>query len=119
MEPKVPKKHKPLSSLYGDPAPAKGKKANASGKPRSKANPSIVLIDPKDKAELPAPVKRQHPPPRCLPAHIAAGGNAVVCVASGVASSSVAFSRPSTPVVSGFFLYAYFLVYANVVNPNL
>jgi hypothetical protein len=40
-------------------------------------------------------------------------------VASGVALSSVAFSRPSTPVVSDFFVYAYFLVYANVVNPNL
>jgi hypothetical protein len=57
MEPKVPKKQKLLSSLYGDTAPAKGKKANASGKPRSKANPSIALIDPKDKVELPAPLK--------------------------------------------------------------
>jgi hypothetical protein len=57
MEPKVPKKQKLLSSLYGDTAPAKGKKANASGKPHSKANPSIALIDPKDKVELPAPLK--------------------------------------------------------------
>ncbi|KAM0847566.1 hypothetical protein ACQ4PT_054934 [Festuca glaucescens] len=67
MEPKQPNKEKPLSSLYGGvPAPAKGKKAR--GKPRSKANPSIVLVDPNNKVAQPAPVTRHPPPPRRLPA---------------------------------------------------
>ncbi|KAM0878925.1 hypothetical protein ACQ4PT_034568 [Festuca glaucescens] len=67
MEPKQPNKEKALSSLYGGvPAPAKGKMAR--GKPRSKANPSIVLVDPKDKVAQPTPVTRHPPPPRRLPA---------------------------------------------------
>jgi hypothetical protein len=62
MEPKQPNKQKPVSSLYdGVPVPAKGKNAKAGSKPRSKANPSIVLIDL-------VPVIRHPPPPRRLPA---------------------------------------------------
>lgn len=92
MKPKEPNKEKKLSAFYGGksprvvavaakPASTRGKKAS-SGR-RSKANPSIMLIDPLDK-EQPVRAKRHPPPPRRLPANIAAAGRA----AGGVASSS-------------------------------
>jgi hypothetical protein len=38
------KKKNPISSIHGEIVPARGMKGNASGKSRSKANPSIVLL---------------------------------------------------------------------------
>ena len=107
MQPKELTKEKPVSGFYGGmlpkvagkPALTRGKNTkNSGGKPRSKANPGIVLINPTGKEEEPVCVKQHPPPPRRLAANIATTGRA----AGRVASSS------TIPVVSDIFVVVIF-----------
>ena len=107
MQPMELTKKNPLSSFYGGklpkvagkPASTRGKNTkNSGGKPHSKANPGIMLINPTDKEEEPVCVKQHPHPPRRVAANIAATGRA----AGRVASSS------TIPVVSDIFVVVIF-----------